>query len=146
MSAQDPWVDALREREGEIVDLKAKLTAEHDVALTWHRNNMEMAARNMDLKAKLDEAKKFMNAMGAGELLSMLAARDSQIADLKAKLTAAEAVALAESRQAIKESERADAAKSAEWDANEVVERVFGECPICHRSHYPKCAPPRWPR
>ena len=39
-------------------DLREQLAAEHKTALTWHRQNMALATRNVELKEELYEARK----------------------------------------------------------------------------------------
>lgn len=50
-------IEQIAEKIAEIDSLKAALEKEHENYLSVHRDNMELASRNMDLKAELQEAK-----------------------------------------------------------------------------------------
>ena len=40
----------------ENIALRKQVATEHEIALTWHRQNMELATRNMELSKALNEA------------------------------------------------------------------------------------------
>ena len=70
----DRVVRAAGQLQAENERLEAKLETEHENFLAVHRDNLELCARNLELKAKLEKAQEviqeFVNRVESGEVRS----------------------------------------------------------------------------